>query len=414
MSFSTKEATETGHKVVTMALEHSATADSPDVELLRAQAAELERRNALLAAENERLRDDLESHASHKAAEQRGLNEYLRKVNHYSRVVTDADKSKAFYTDVLGCTVLNRPNFPVPGYWLWMGNLQLHLIEGAHVDLRLEGVPVGNVNHISFEAHDIGRIQARLDELKVPYQKKLIPEAGYLLVQLFFCDPDGYYIEICTCNEMNDFIFAEDPSLVREGRAAAALKGYTEGVEPIGPTLALMAGVSWAAGTDPLCSSKELFDAMLQNLKKAFSVVAPGKDEVEPADVLLLLRKLGHDNVNEAQLQSLCASVDLDGSKSLTFAELIKLFVELIKGTRDNILQALQTGFSAADKDGNGFLCRSEINALVWGLGIPMDEDALDKAFADADKDSDGKICVKELADSILRTVDKLQDADAE
>ena len=46
-------------------------------------------------------------------------------VNHIARICSDAEKSKQFYADLLGATILNRPNFPSPGYWLWLGNTQV-------------------------------------------------------------------------------------------------------------------------------------------------------------------------------------------------------------------------------------------------------------------------------------------------
>ncbi|GBG26874.1 Calmodulin [Hondaea fermentalgiana] len=407
---SSKESSGDGHHVVTVATGTTASAEAPTksaqelvVELRRAND-ELKRENELLQANVERLGDELAAYQQKHDLETKGLNEFLRKVNHYSRVVANADISKQFYVDVLGCTVLNRPNFPVPGYWLWMGNIQLHLIEGKHVDLRMDGVAVGNVNHISFEAHDIGRVQTRLEELEIPYEKKLIPEAGYLLVQLFFADPDGYYIEVCTCDQMNDFIFASDPASVRDGQAANALAGYTEGVEPVGPTLALMAGLSLASlgDSDPFCSTEALFQSMLAKLQKVFVTVAPGAEEIAPENVLELLHKLGHPNVNADQLTSLLMSADLDASKSLSFVELLKLFVELIKGTRDNIKQALGSAFQAADADGSGALSRSEVLQLVWCLGIPLSEDAADQVFAKVDRNADGKIVIAELSDMVL------------
>lgn len=53
-----------------------------------------------------------------------------------------------------GLPLLHRPNFPAPGYWIWCGNVQLHLIqqayaaeESAHSSLA----KTGDVNHYAFE-----------------------------------------------------------------------------------------------------------------------------------------------------------------------------------------------------------------------------------------------------------------------
>ncbi len=53
----------------------------------------------------------------------------VAKIGHICRVVKDSEVSTKFYTSVIGCQPLNRPKFGSNGYWLWLGNTQLHLIQ---------------------------------------------------------------------------------------------------------------------------------------------------------------------------------------------------------------------------------------------------------------------------------------------
>lgn len=169
---SVKTPTNTGHAVTTVSTEHVSKADAPK------DAAELQLENQNLRKEVESLKAELQG------IRKEPISEFLRKINHYSRIVVDAEVSKKFYTEILGCTILNRPNFGVPGYWLWMGNIQLHLIQGTHPPGAREGAPVGQVNHISFECFDIEKVEGHLKSNNVSYKKNLVPEGKYLLTQL--------------------------------------------------------------------------------------------------------------------------------------------------------------------------------------------------------------------------------------
>lgn len=84
------------------------------------------------------------------------LHGLIQKVNHICRVVKDADVSVKFYQKIMGARLLNRPRFATNGFWLWLGNVQLHLIQSTltvvpdHSD-----APAGRVNHMSFDVFNI-------------------------------------------------------------------------------------------------------------------------------------------------------------------------------------------------------------------------------------------------------------------
>ena len=58
---------------------------------------------------------------------------------------------------------INRPDLPREGLWLWLGNIQLHIILGPHaeVEKRTDGL----VCHMSFEAHSMEKVQKELTVL---------------------------------------------------------------------------------------------------------------------------------------------------------------------------------------------------------------------------------------------------------
>lgn len=61
--------------------------------------------------------------------------------SHVAIVVTNLDAAREFYVDLLGCEELPRPDLGVPGLWLRVGDLQLHLIESDTMPVPGPGFP---------------------------------------------------------------------------------------------------------------------------------------------------------------------------------------------------------------------------------------------------------------------------------
>ena len=112
--------------------------------------------------------------------------------HHYSLVVSDVEKSKCFYTDLLGLSEIARPDFGIPGMWYQAGAVQLHLIQVP------DGVDVGAPSpsltplaaHIAFEIDDYERVEAELRAAGIE-----LLAAGSRAGQIFVRDPDGNTIE---------------------------------------------------------------------------------------------------------------------------------------------------------------------------------------------------------------------------
>jgi catechol 2,3-dioxygenase-like lactoylglutathione lyase family enzyme len=128
----------------------------------------------------------------------------LTELNHYFIRANDLEKTKAFYCDVLGFEVMNRPSFPFPGYWLGVnGKIQVHMgpdgIENA--DLYYLGTPkgavtdhAGVVDHIAFLATEPGNFIRRFKARGLDFQPRSLPE--FDLYQIFVKDPNGLTIEL--------------------------------------------------------------------------------------------------------------------------------------------------------------------------------------------------------------------------
>lgn len=142
--------------------------------------------------------------------ERQGLGTLLKKVNHVAIIVSDVNKSLAFYVQILGLQQIRRPNFDRHGAWLTMGNVELHLIKGV------PSAPTGDhliVPHISMESDNIGEVLKKLNEMKIPFSKNVsVPDSteSQPITQYFIRDPDGYYVELCNCDILTNFCLAEN------------------------------------------------------------------------------------------------------------------------------------------------------------------------------------------------------------
>ncbi len=128
----------------------------------------------------------------------------VTELNHYFVRANDVERTKDFYCEVLGFSVMPRPAFPFPGYWLGVnGKIQVHLGQAGVADAQLYylGSPTGAstddagvVDHIAFLATEPGGFIRRLKERGIDYQPRSLPE--FDLYQMFLKDPNGLTIEL--------------------------------------------------------------------------------------------------------------------------------------------------------------------------------------------------------------------------
>uniref|UniRef100_A0A0D6R366 VOC domain-containing protein n=1 Tax=Araucaria cunninghamii TaxID=56994 RepID=A0A0D6R366_ARACU len=129
----------------------------------------------------------------------------LLSLNHISLVCNSLQLSLAFYQKVLGFVLVKRPSsFNFDGAWLFNYGVGIHLLQSETSDTEPPKKTMINPrdNHLSFQCTNIGVTEKRLQEMKIDYVKRVIEEKGIYVDQLFFHDPDGYMIEICTCENL--------------------------------------------------------------------------------------------------------------------------------------------------------------------------------------------------------------------
>jgi catechol 2,3-dioxygenase-like lactoylglutathione lyase family enzyme len=126
----------------------------------------------------------------------------LGPLQHFTIEPSDLERTKAFYVDVLGLDIGERPPLDFPGYWLYSGGIATVHLMGTRQPR--EGIVVrgtekkyedtGRLDHIAFAASDVAEVRNRLKAKNVTYREQIVPRSGD--TQIFLYDPDGVGVEL--------------------------------------------------------------------------------------------------------------------------------------------------------------------------------------------------------------------------
>ena len=138
----------------------------------------------------------------------------LKTFEHVLIFTENLKESHDFYVNMIGLKTGWRPDFPFPGYWIYLNESAcIHLAlmesirnpeestEGADKpsDYVLEGLKgfakgAGRIAHVAFNADNIDEFLDRFDKAGLPARRAKVPNAP--LQQIFLEDPNGVQIEL--------------------------------------------------------------------------------------------------------------------------------------------------------------------------------------------------------------------------
>jgi len=129
----------------------------------------------------------------------------LSHIEHFLLQTADMEKTRAWYTTVLGMRVGPSPDFKFPVFWLYIGDTDvIHVCEGGagvsenrkkYLGQHSQATSgSGVVDHIAFRATGLRDMIAHLKKLNVEFNQRQVDDQG--LYQLFMFDPNGVKIEL--------------------------------------------------------------------------------------------------------------------------------------------------------------------------------------------------------------------------
>jgi lactoylglutathione lyase len=134
---------------------------------------------------------------SHILIAQTGTAKTKASLNHIALYVVDLKKSSFFYQDIIGLDTIPEPFHDGKHTWFSIGpKSHLHVIQGANAPIFHE-----KQNHLCFTVPSVDEFIKNLDKQKVEYEdlngtKNTITKRVDGVKQIYFKDPDGYWIEV--------------------------------------------------------------------------------------------------------------------------------------------------------------------------------------------------------------------------
>jgi glyoxylase I family protein len=127
-------------------------------------------------------------------------------LHHVSLSVTNLERARDFYSNILCLKEIERPNFDFPGAWYEVEQQQIHLIvlpssQTIRPDKRLSS----REGHFALRVENYAATLAWLQKNDIEILDRFHSKSGF--AQIFCADPDGNLVELNV--ERKDFEFVD-------------------------------------------------------------------------------------------------------------------------------------------------------------------------------------------------------------
>ncbi|EOA12192.1 hypothetical protein CARUB_v10016526mg [Capsella rubella] len=105
---------------------------------------------------------------------------------------------------VRGCIPIRRSkSLTFEGAWLSGFRIGIHLFYSQEPDKVLTKTMIDSKDHhISFQCSNMVLMEKNLEKMDISFLKTIIKYGGIQVEQVFFHDPNGFMIEICSCGNL--------------------------------------------------------------------------------------------------------------------------------------------------------------------------------------------------------------------
>jgi len=124
------------------------------------------------------------------------------RINHIALYVQDLKRATLFYSNIVGLDTIPEPFHDGKHTWYLIGpKTHLHIISGV-----LTPLPKEKNTHLCFTVASVEEFIHRLEPSHIPYESWIGEKMTYTkrvdgVKQIYFQDPDGYWIEVNDARE---------------------------------------------------------------------------------------------------------------------------------------------------------------------------------------------------------------------
>ncbi|XP_042207366.1 calmodulin-A-like [Homarus americanus] len=142
----------------------------------------------------------------------------------------------------------------------------------------------------------------------------------------------------------------------------------------------------------------------LKEFREAFRLFDKDGDGTITKDELgLFMRNLGQFTTEE-ELDVILDEIDIDGDGTFSFNEFVEIVCNMSGGGErpgEDEEKELRDAFKIFDKHGRGYICASDLRAVLQCLGEDLSEEEIEDMIREVDIDGDGRIDFEEFVKAL-------------
>nr|XP_053654658.1 neo-calmodulin-like [Cherax quadricarinatus] len=141
---------------------------------------------------------------------------------------------------------------------------------------------------------------------------------------------------------------------------------------------------------------------LLTELREAFRLFdKDGDGTITKQELGQFMRNLGQF-ATEEELRVMLDEIDIDGDGTFSFNEFVEIVCNMGGGgERQDEEKELRDAFKIFDKHGRGYICASDLRAVLQCLGEDLSEEEIEDMIREVDIDGDGRIDFEEFVKAL-------------